>query len=103
MLMIMVYSNSNIMLIPLCVLVSCIDAWLLLASVRWLLSRYHSYRSTRIRLALQQVTDPVQELAGSIISRLGKRHLPPWVSWVLVIAAALIVRHIILAVVVQAT
>lgn len=101
--MIMVYSNSNIMLIPLCMLVACIDAWLLLASIRWLLSRYHSPRSTRICLALQQVTDPVPELAGSIISGRGKRHSPAWVSWVLVIAAALLVRHIILAVVVQAT
>ena len=68
MLMIMIYNDLNIMLVPFCILIACIDTWLLLASVRWLLSRFHSPQPTRIRLALQELTDPVPELLGSFLS-----------------------------------
>ena len=101
MLMIMIYNDLNIMLVPFCILIACIDTWLLLASVRWLLSRFHSPQPTRIRLALQELTDPVPELLGSFLSSRSKKNLSLWVPWIMVIVAALLIRHMILAVIVQ--
>ena len=83
----------HILALPVLLLIWSIDLWLLLASVRLILGWIPA--AGRACQALSRLTDPVPQVVHGWLSRRGHKPVPTWLLWLIVLLAALVVRHLL--------
>ena len=96
----MIIYNTNI-LAPLLLLVSAIDAFLLLCLARFMVSKFGPAHPGTIVRGLQQITDPLPQVVSRWLSTKQLRPIKPWTSWLIVIGGLLVLRYAIIALVVR--
>jgi hypothetical protein len=85
--------TQNIFLVPLIVVVGTLDLFLFLAGLRLLLGQLSTTRTSKLCLALAELTDPVRLLVDRRVSRWTHRQPPRWAAWLIVFGSVLIIRH----------
>ena len=101
--MIIYSTNTSILTLPLLIIIWCIDAYLILTSLRLLLAHFHSARANRWRSSLQPFTDPLPRALENFLSFKRDKPLPQWLPWLLAITGSLILRHLLLLIVLQSS
>ena len=91
----MIIYTTNIFNVPLLLLLWIIDCYLFLAVVRLLLHGRKEPKLVATCSALRTVTDYLPHAVHGWMSSRWIRPPPSWLSWLLVISAAIIVRHLL--------
>ena len=92
----MVVHTTNILALPLLLVVWAIDAYLFLACIRLGCSLFKGSGAGRLRTTLQPVTDPLPEAISRWLAWHLKKPLPLWLSWLLVFLLGMVLRQLIL-------
>ncbi len=93
----------NMLLWPLVVAVWTIDTYLFLAVIRLLFGRFRGSWPARICCSLREVIDPLPRVLGGWLASRRNKPVARWVPWGAVLSAALIARHVLVAIVVSQT
>jgi len=92
----MIIYATNILTFPLVIVVWAIDAYLLLISVRLIAGQLKSVCGNGLCQGLKSLTDPIpQTLHRKIVGSKG-RNVSEWISWLIVILGAFLIRHLVL-------
>lgn len=91
----MIYT-TNILILPLLILLWTIDVWVLAASIRLILGQLSMTRSSRLCRALEEIVDPIPHRIDRRLTSWRRR--PPWLSWLIVIGAGLAARQLLVSV-----
>ncbi len=92
----MIIYTTNILALPLILLVWAIDLYLLLAGIRLLLSRIRSSRTHSFCLVIRRFTDPLPCAVRQWLSTRQTKPVPNWLPWLIVGAGAVLIRHILI-------
>lgn len=87
--------TTNILALPFVLLLYFLDAFITLASARLILGQLAADWAGRAATGLIPLVDWAPELLRRLIVNWFKRPLPSWAGWVIVIGAALVLRHIL--------
>ena len=96
----MIYT-TNILTIPLVIVLWTVDVYFFLLMVYGLLTRLSGERARQLRLALKPFIEPVPSLIRRRLERCATRSVKQWVPWAVVISAGLIVRYILVSLIVS--
>jgi hypothetical protein len=91
----MTIHTTNLLNIPLLVLLWLVDGFLLLSALRLLLRGRREPKAVAVRSTLSHVTDPIPRAVHGWLSSRRTRPTPFWLSWLLVVSAAVIVRYLL--------
>jgi len=92
----MIIHTTNILALPLILAVWCIDMFLLLAAIRFVLSKIAAAQTGGLCLTLQRVTDPIPTAVHRRLMRQRTTPIPGWLPWLIVILACLVFRHLLI-------
>ena len=92
----MIIYTTNIPAALLILAVWCIDLYLLLAGVRFVLSRMNTTQTNGLCLTLQRFTDPIPTALHRRLMRRRTVPIPKWLPWLIVILGGLILRHLLI-------
>ena len=81
--------------LPFLILIWLIEFYLFLAALRLVMALSASARQSHYYLQVKLLTDPLPRMIGGFFSKRGKASNPSWVSWVIVISAACVLRQIL--------
>jgi hypothetical protein len=98
----MIYTN-NILALLLVLAIWAIDTWLFVAGLRLILSLFPSIQHSNFCHSLAELVDPLTQTVVPYVSRWSHRSIPPWLPWVIIILAAIVVRHVLAVLVVFTT
>ncbi len=87
--------TTNILAMPLVLIVWVLDMYLLLLSARLVLSRLSNERAKKLCSCLMQFTDPLMQTVKQWLGQRTGKQTKQWVPWVLVAAASLMIRHLL--------
>ena len=90
----MILYTTNILSLPILLLIWAIDLYLLAAGIRLILSRIPA--ASGASRGLGGFTDPVPGVVGSWLSAIRRKAVPAWLPWLLVGAVALILRQLLI-------
>lgn len=96
----MIYT-TNILAAPLVLIIWCIDVYIFLASVRLVLGRLRAATLAKVRLGLQQFTDPLPQSLHIWMSARFRKPLRAWVSWGIVLFGCFVLRHVLIWIVIK--
>lgn len=97
----MIVYNSNILAVPLVILLWTVDVYLSVVGLRLLLGQLSVTRDSRVCQALQEIVDPLTRWVNHKLTAWRHRPSPGWIPWTTVIVAGLIIRHVLLMIVVS--
>ena len=97
----MVYT-TNILAVPLVLLIWALDLYLFLAAARLLAGRFSGQKAAQLCSGLQPFTDPMPHAVERWIASRTRRSIPTWLPWGIVIVAAMFVRQSLAWVIVAA-
>jgi len=92
----MVVHTTNILVLPLMLLAWAIDVYLFLACVRLGCCLFRGAVAAKLRSTLRPVTDPLPEAVSRRLSGHLRRHVPLWLSWLLVFLMGMVLRQLLL-------
>lgn len=87
--------HTNILALPLILLVWVLDAYLLIAFVRLVLSRVSGMQSKPLYLSLQQLTDGIPSRVNRWIAGWRDVSNPSWLPWLVVLVSLIVIRHLV--------
>lgn len=90
---------TNILAGPLLLIVWLIDVYLVLTSVRLVLSRLESGRALAAARSLERLTDPLPQAIHAWLSRKRRRSTGSWPAWLIVLLGGLALRYLVLAII----
>jgi hypothetical protein len=92
----MIIYSTNILAVPLLIMVWLIDLYLLLIGARWIVAHTPCEWATRVLPGLQNVTDGIPTLLHRRVFVRCCGVDAPWLAWFCVLAGALVGRHLLL-------
>jgi len=92
----MIIYTTNILALPLMVLIWTMDMFLVLSAIRLVLGHLSNARARGARAGLQRITDSVPEAISGWLSRRRQKPVPPWLPWLIVFIAAFLVQHLLI-------
>lgn len=87
--------TTNILALPLVLLLWSLDAFIMLASARLVLGQLAADWAGRLSRSLAPLTDWAPDHLRRIGAHWFKRSIPSWAGWVIVIGAAMILRNVL--------
>jgi len=96
----MTFYTTSILALPVVILIWVLDTYLLMAAARHLLRRFSGNRAVRACRCLRQFTDPPAEAFRHWLQSRGDRAVPSWLPWLFVIAAVMVLRHVLIMIIV---
>ena len=94
----MIYT-TNILALPLIIIVWVVDTYLLLLLARAILRRLSSACAAKLYASLKPFTDPPLQIVKQWLTRRSKKPVPHWLPWAIVMFGGLILRHLIVAII----
>ena len=91
---------TNILSLPLLLVVWLIDAYLLLVLIRCILSRIPQARDNQVCRQVGLLTDPLPQWLGRQLHRVHHKDLSAAVEWGLLIVLLVVIKHVLIAVVI---
>jgi len=92
----MIIYTTNILTAPLILAVWCIDLYLLLAAICFVLSRIDRTQTNSLRLTLQKFTDPMPEAVRRRLEARRSKPTPSWLPWLIVVLGCLVLRQLLI-------
>ena len=92
----MIIYTTNILALPLMLLIWIVELFLVLSAIRLALSHLSNVRAQGACTALQRYTDPVPEAIHGWLSRRWQKPVPAWLPWLIVIVSSLLLRHFLI-------
>ena len=93
--------TTSILALPIVILVWVLDTYLLMTAARHLLRRLSDKRAVRACRCLRQFTDPPAEAVRHWLRSRRDRAVPSWLPWLFVIAAVVVLRHVLVMIIVS--
>ena len=90
----MVYT-TNILALPLVLIIWALDMYLFLLMVYSVLTRLSGERASQLRICLRPFTEPLTRAVRQWLGRHTSKPVRQWVPWAVVIFAALIGRYLL--------
>ena len=94
----MIIYTNNIFAGPLLLAVWAVDIYLLLVSIRLIITQIPSISENDVSRYLRQLTDPVTDI---VRRKLTKHRAPSWLPWLIVILSGLVIRYVLIAIIVM--
>lgn len=95
----MIIHTTNILVAPLLLVAWTLDVYVFLACLRLLLGKFPGVGPARVSQCLQVITDPLPLAAARLLHRRSGKGVPPWLPWLIVILAAVIMRYAVVGLV----
>lgn len=95
----MIIYTTNILAVPLLLVVWAIDMFLGLSALRLLMGRNHALKNHPAGQALVYLTDPIHQAVAQRLAAWRGRPLPSWASWTILIIAATAVQQLLVGVI----
>ncbi len=92
----MIIHMDNFLAMPALLIAWIIDAYFLLAAVRFICGRFSNMGSAVVLRRMDAFLDAPPSAASRFLSRHSKRRLPAWVPWALVLAVAIACRCLVI-------
>ena len=96
----MIVYTTNILVLPLVLLIWSVDVYLLIVSLRLILGQLSATRNSRLRQAFQEIVDPIPNRVSAWLQERRDRPSPGWAPWIIVIGVGLVVRHLLVLILV---
>ena len=97
----MIIYTHNILTAPLLIAVWCIDLYLFLAAIRFVLITMQGTQSNGLHLFLQRLTDPIPLAIHRRLIRRRTTPIPGWFPWLIVVFGCLVLRHLLIWIVLK--
>jgi hypothetical protein len=97
----MIVYPINMLVVPLVLLVWATGFYLLAVSLRLVLGQLTATRSSVLCQALRELVDPIPNRVENWLTAWRRRPTPGWVSWVIVISAVIVARHVLVLLIVR--
>ncbi len=94
--------STNILALPLIVIVWAMDTYLFIASLRLVLGRVTAMQSKPLYLSLQQLADGIPNRVDRWIAGWRDVSNPSWLPWLVVLVSLIVIRHLVVWVLVTA-
>ncbi|GEM_PF-5227556 len=99
--MIIFTTNTSVFMLPLLLAIWAVDIYLLLAAIRIVLPWIRGDPPRRWCRAIERFTDPIPLALHQWLARRRTTPIPNWVPWLIVIISCLVLRHLLIAIVLQ--
>lgn len=97
----MIILTHNILTIPLVLLLQCIDLYLFLTAIHFVLDRIVSVSASGPALALRRFTHFIPKRVSDWLHRLLNRSVRPWLPWAITLSAAVVLRYLLIRILLQ--
>ena len=87
--------HTNILALPLILLVWALDAYLLIALIRLVLGGVRAMQSKPLYLCLQQLADGIPNRVDRWIAGWREVSNPSWLPWLVVLVSLIVIRHLV--------
>ena len=90
----MIIHTTNIIALPMILLIWAIDIYLLLAGIRLILR--HIPAASGVCQGIAKFTDPVPDAIGRWLTSRRHKPVPTWLPWLLICIAAVLIRQLLI-------